>query len=383
MDNGELSLASDYLTFSRWLAGVVSRWRLIILTGVAITVVALLSTLIIPPVYRSNASFVANSSNPGKVPSASAGSPISGLLSQFGGSLGGDPSESPNFYLELLASRELLTRLLVSKFPDPRTDIATDSARLIDILKLRSDEPRRRMELGVKMMIKAVQGGMDPKTNLVWFSVDAQYPELSSDISNKLIALVSTFNRETRVSRAKSKREFLERRMDSAKVELGAAEARLRYFYEQNRGILSAPALKFEEQRLRRETDADSELYLSLQSQLEIARIDEINDAALITVIDTAVVPRKAQWPRYGAITITALALGLLAGFLLAGSLAVMEFWREQNPEEWKRLRTAMSDLKRRKSNKSQVAARGVPVDSPVREPRVDAPAPAPADSVF
>jgi uncharacterized protein involved in exopolysaccharide biosynthesis len=254
---------------------------------------------------------------------------------------------------------------------------------LIDILKLRSDEPRRRMELGVKMMIKAVQGGMDPKTNLVWFSVDAQYPELSSEISNKLIALVSTFNRETRVSRAKSKRQFLERRLDSAKAELGAAEARLRYFYEQNRGILSAPALKFEEQRLRRETDADSELYLSLQSQLEIARIDEINDAALITVIDTAVVPRKAQWPRYGAITITALALGLLAGFLLAGSLAVMEFWRDQNPEEWRRLRTAMSDLKRRKSNKSQVATRGVPVESPVREPRVDAPAPAPADSVF
>ena len=383
MDNGELSLASDYLTFSTWLAGVVSRWRLIIMTGVGITVIALLSTLIIPPVYRSNASFVANSSNPGKMPSASAGSPISGLLSQFGGSLGGDPSESPNFYLELLASRELLTRLLVSKFPDPRTDITTDSARLIDIFKLRSNEPRRRMELGVKVMIKAVQGGMDPKTNLVWFSVDAQYPELSSQISNKLIALVSSFNRETRVSRAKSKRQFLERRLDSAKVELGAAEARLRYFYEQNRGILSAPALKFEEQRLRRETDADSELYLSLQSQLEIARIDEINDAALITVIDTAVVPRKAQWPRYGAITITGLALGLLAGFLLAGSLAVMEFWREQNPEEWKRLRAAVSDLKRRKSNKARGATRGVAGESPVREPRVDAPAPAPADSVF
>lgn len=379
MANGELSLASDYLTFSRWLAGVVSRWRLVVATGIGLTVAALLSTLIIPPVYRSNASFVANSSSPGKMPSASAGSPIGGLLSQFGGSLGGDPSESPNFYLELLASRELLTRLLLSNFPDPRTETSADSARLIDILKLRSKEPRRRMELGVKVMVKAVKSGLDAKTNLVWFSVDAQYPELSSQISNKLIALVSTFNRETRVSRAKSKRVFLERRLDSAKAELGAAEARLRFFYEQNRGILSAPGLKFEEQRLRREADADSELYLSLQSQLEVARIDEINDAALITVIDTSVVPVKAQWPRYGAITITGMALGLLAGFFLAGSLAVMEFWREQNPEEWKRLQGAMSDLKRRKPSKS----RKVAIETSAREPRVESPAPASADRVF
>lgn len=383
MDNGELSLASDYLTFSRWLAGVVSRWRLVILTGVGLTVLALLSTVVIPPVYRSNASFVANSSSSGKMPSAGAGSPIGGLLSQFGGSLGGDPSESPNFYLELLASRELLTRLLVSKFADPRTEIAGDSARLIDILKIRTDDPQRRMELGVKTMVKAVKGGLDPKTNLVWFSVDAQYPELSSEISNKLIALVSTFNRETRVSRAKSKRVFLDRRLDSAKAELGSAEARLRFFYEQNRGILSAPALKFEEQRLRREADADSELYLSLQGQLEVARIDEINDAALITVIDTAVVPRKAQWPRYGAITITGFALGLLAGFLLAGSLAVMEFWREHNPEEWKRLRSAVSDLKRRKPGDSRNVARDAQRDTPVRESRVETAAPAPADSAF
>ena len=134
--NGELSPASDYLTFSRWLAGVVSRWRLVALTAAVITIVALLATLIIPPVYRSNASFVANSSSPSKLPSGGSGSPVSGLISQFGGSLGGDPSESPNFYLQLLVSRELLTRLLTSKFADPRTDVATDSARLIDILKL-------------------------------------------------------------------------------------------------------------------------------------------------------------------------------------------------------------------------------------------------------
>ena len=302
--------------------------------GVAGLALALIATLVVPAVYRSNASFVANSFGQSKVSSAAASSPISGLLSQFGGSLGGDPSESPNFYLELMYSRELLTRLLDSKFPDPRTSNVRDSARLIDILRLRSKDPARRMELGVKEMTKAIKGGLDPKTNLVWFSTDAEYPELSSQISNRMIALVSSFNRETRVSRAKSKREFLERRLDSAKTELRQSEENLRLFYEQNRGILMAPGLKAEEARLKRAVDVQSDLFLSLQGQLEVARIDEINDAALITVIDTAVVPRKAQWPRYGVASITGLSLGLLVGLLAAGCATVLQDWRMRNPED-------------------------------------------------
>ncbi|HEX6573363.1 MAG TPA: GNVR domain-containing protein [Gemmatimonadaceae bacterium] len=336
----------EYLTFSTWFAGVVARWRMIAWIGLFAMLIALASTFIIPPVYRSHASFVANASSPNKLQGAASGSPIGGIISQMGGSLGGDPSESPNFYLQLLLSRELLTRLLESEFPDPRTSARGDSARLIDILKIRAKDPGRRMELGVKMMIKKIEGGLDPKTNLVWFSADAPYSELSSQISNRLITLVGAFNRETRVTRAKSKRLFLERRLDSARAALNQSEERLRFFYEQNRGLLVAPALKFEEARLKREQEVNSDMFLGLQGQLETARIDEVNDAALITVIDTAVAPRRPEWPHYGAVTVTGLALGLTAGFLLAGSLAVFAFWRERHPEEWAALaRTWESEL--------------------------------------
>ncbi len=304
-------------------------------TGIAGLAAALLATLIVPAVYRSNASFVANSSGGAKVQAGSSTSPIGGLLSQFGGSLGGDPSESPNFYLELLYSRELLTRMLDSKFPDPRTDNPRDSARLVDILRLRSHDPARRMELGVKELTSSIKGGMDPKTNLVWFSADAEYPALSSQIANRMIELVSSFNRETRVSRSKSKRVFLQNRLDSASAALRTSEENLRLFYEQNRGTIIAPALKSEEARLKRDEDVQSNLFLNLQAQLEAARIEEINDAALITVIDTAVVPRKAQWPRYGVASITGFVLGLFLGILGAGAAAVLEDWRARNRDEW------------------------------------------------
>jgi uncharacterized protein involved in exopolysaccharide biosynthesis len=343
MDASEQAPADGHLTFTRWAAGVVERSRRVLWFGLGGLVAALVATVVVPPIYRSNASFVANTSGSSKVQSASASSPISGLLSQFGGTLGGDPSESPNFYLELLNSRELLTRVLESRFPDPGSDNPRESARLIDILRIRSKEPGRRMELGVKKLGKSITGGLDAKTNLVWFSTDAEYPQLSSQIANRMMGLVSSFNRETRVSRAKSKREFLERRLDSAKTELRQAEENLKFFYEQNRGVLAAPGLKAEEARLKRAVDVQSDLFLNLQGQLEVARIDEINDAALITVIDTAVVPRKAQWPRYGVATIAGLSIGLLIGLLVAGSAAVLADWRERNPGDWEQFERAVT----------------------------------------
>ncbi len=336
MQSAEQATASDHLTFTRWLAGVLLRWRLVAAITILAIVVAVAASFIVPPVYRARASFVANSSSASKLPSgASSGSAVGGLISQLGGSIGGDPSESPNFYIQLFQSRELLTRLAQSRFANPRTDAPNDSAALIDILKIKKKDPRLRMEVAVKKLSKDVQAGFDIKTNLVALTVDMQWPELASDVANRLVEEVSAFNRETRVSRAKAKRQFLEGRHDSAQMQLRNAEERQRFFYEQNRGLLTSPSLRAEEARIKREVDIASSLFLSIQGQLESARLDEINDAALITVIDKAIPPRKAQWPRYGALLVTSTLLGFVFGFLIAGSLAVLADWRIRNPESW------------------------------------------------
>jgi len=74
--------------------------------------------------------------------------------------------------------------------------------------------------------------------------------------------------------------------------------------------------------------------------------VDEINDAAIITVIDTAVAARKAQWPRYGAVLTTSLLIGLFAGLFFAGSAAVFEHWRVRNPVEWAALAQSLNSEK-------------------------------------
>ena len=343
------------------MADTLVRWRMIAVTIGVLYVLAAIAVLVIPPVYRSEASFVANSSANPKMPALSGTGAIAGLATQLGVNGGADPSESPNFYNELIDSRELLTRLALSRFRNPRSANPRDSARLVDIFRIRNSDPQRRLELAIKQLHDNIHSDFSVRTNLVWMDVDARWPELSAAIANRAMALVTAFNKEQRVSRARSKRIFLESRVDTSEMHLKDAEERQRAFYEQNRLWRNAPELTFEESRLRREADIANDLYLTLQHQLESARLDEFNDAALITVVDSAVPPRKARWPRYGVLLITTTLAGLILGTLLAGFVAVLDDWRARNPSEALHVRGA---FKRARSDLRRVI--------PIAKPRAD-----------
>lgn len=325
---------SSHLTFSQWVAETILRWRIIVRVLALTMAIAVLAVILLPPVYSSRASFVANTSASNKLPAGMpSGGPLGGLATQLGVPTGSDPSESAGFYMQLIQSRELLTRLLLSRFPDPRSSTPRDSATLLDIFRIRNKDPQRRLEIAIKRLSASISGNYDIKTNLVWIEVEAQWPELSAAMANRTIDLVTAFNREQRVSRAKSKRVFLEGRVNLAKDALRAAEARHRTFLDQNRLWRSSPSLIFEEKQLQRDDDQTADLYTLLQRQLETALLDEVNDAALITVVDSAVTPRKAQWPRYGILLVSTVFAGLLLGLLVAGCAAILADWRSRNPD--------------------------------------------------
>jgi uncharacterized protein involved in exopolysaccharide biosynthesis len=323
------------LTFSVWLAGIIERWQLVLKVMAATLVAAALAVILLPPVYEAHASFVTSSSSSSKMASAlgSAGGGLMGLASQLGVSPGAEPSESPSFYVKLIESEELRRRLLNSRFHNPRSGSPKDSATLVDILRIRNSDSVRRMEIALKRMQKDIATNFDIKTNVVELAVSSRWSETAAAIANRTIALVDRFNYEQRVSRARSKRIFVQGRLDSAKVELQGAEQAQRYFYDQNRQWRTSPQLVFEEGRLRRNVDVATDLFLTLQRQFESARLDEFNDAASITIVDPAYPPHKARWPRYWLLLANALVVGAILGFLVAGSATILADWRRRNPE--------------------------------------------------
>jgi uncharacterized protein involved in exopolysaccharide biosynthesis len=117
-------------------------------------------------------------------------------------------------------------------------------------------------------------------------------------------------------------------------------------FNEQNRSRV-APSLVFEEQRLERELDRVSNLYLQLQQQYESTLLDEVNDAARISVVDAGVAPRKPEWPNYVVLVPAALAAGLFLGFVIAGAATVYADWRSRNPRSASYLTSTLRNVKR------------------------------------
>lgn len=343
------------LTLAVWTAGVLNRWRTVFFSTLAVLVLALLAAVVLPPIYRVTVSFAPNPSSSSKLGGAisSLGTgALSGLASGMGlGSVGGEPTESPAFYGELMQSRELLTRLLLTRFKDPRTDVRSDSARLVDILKLNSTDPNRRVELGVKLLSKTMVTEADIKTNLVKVTVSDRYPTVAAREANTALALVNAFNLEQRTSRARAKRVYLQGRLADARSNLSATQARYRDFLVRNRQWRTSPTLSSDEETLRRNGDIATDSYLSLDKQVEAARLDEFNDAALITVVDSAVTPVKPYWPRYGLLIPGALLFGLFVGATMAGVATVYADWSRREPMAAHKLAMA---IRRRKARGSE-----------------------------
>jgi uncharacterized protein involved in exopolysaccharide biosynthesis len=196
-------------------------------------------------------------------------------------------------------------------------DAAGDSARLVDLLDLPSDlDEREQIFAGMARLRKNLRVTYDPPSNVIRLSVDAPEPRLAADVANRFVAYMSEFNTETRQSRVRRRREFVEHQTSAAETSLRKAEEDLRLFYDNNRTWAANSLLDFEEARLLRHVELGQELLLTLQRELANARVEEVNDTPVITVIDQATPPLFRSWPRRKLIVAGALLGGLLAGAL-------------------------------------------------------------------
>ena len=124
----------------------------------------------------------------------------------------------------------------------------------------------------------------------------------------------------TRQSTAGERRRFIEGRVATSEQQLQHAEDALRTFYERNRQLQTSPQLRFEEQRLTRQVTVQQDLYLNLRREYETARIEEVNNTPVLTIIDQPAIPGRRSRPQRA---ITVLLVTLVVG-ILASALAIM-----------------------------------------------------------
>jgi uncharacterized protein involved in exopolysaccharide biosynthesis len=168
-----------------------------------------------------------------------------------------------------------------------------------------------------------------PRTGVVTLRVQTPWPEVSSLIAERLIAELNQFNLATRQSRAAAERRFTENRLAESRAELEAAEATYESFLKQNRQF-NSPELRFEEDRHRRNVQMRQEVVNSLATAFEQARVDEVRDTPVLTVVDH---PRPATEPNARG-TIRKAALAGVFGAMLGLVIAMTVDWMRQARQE-------------------------------------------------
>ena len=282
-----------------------SRRRSITLIVLAAGVFGLVAAFLWPAKYIATVSFIPEQPSASRLSSG-----LGSLAGELGVSLGSDPLQSGRFYAKVLGSRRVIEQVLSGYYHAGGTSgMHADSAPLLELMGIRGRDSLDRVQKGVKKLRNAMSVDADLRTNIVTLTVSAPDRYLAAGVANRFVATVNEFNTQTRQSQAGRRRRFIEQQADSAERELRAAEDRLKSFYEQNRSWAQSPALQYRLGLLQRQVDIEKEVYLTLRRDLETARIDEVNDLPLISVIDVAV-PSRERKPGRSLIVVASLVVG-------------------------------------------------------------------------
>ncbi|HWP02631.1 MAG TPA: GNVR domain-containing protein [Gemmatimonadaceae bacterium] len=309
----------DELTFFAALTPLVRHWRLALAIPVSFGVVGAIVSLFVPATYVASTSFTPQAQPTQGLP-ASLGA-LAGLAGQLG-LANASPGVSPEFFASVLESRELLHAILNSEFQ------STDQhARrpLLELLRVKGRSENERVANGIRRLRALISSQVDGRTGIVTVTVRQRSARLAADVANHLTQLLNEFNLERRRSQAREQARFVASRLETAEVELEAAEQDVQRFLQTNRQFQGSPLLEFEYARLNRIVQTKQEVYTSLAKAYEDARIAEVRDTPVLTIIDRAVPPHRRAGPRRKLYVLVAAFFGAISALALILAIAPLE----------------------------------------------------------
>jgi uncharacterized protein involved in exopolysaccharide biosynthesis len=295
-----------------------------------------------PRLYTTEAQFM---------PKGSRGqSQIQGLAQQFGIAVSsGDAGASPQFYMDLLESRPLLAAVADRQYRI-RTDTGIITGNLAKIYNIRNRNPA----VAKSSVVNRLRGQVDEKTSLktgvITVNVHAKYPELAVQIAQGLLDQVNAFNLNRRQEQASAERGFIEGRLAEAQSQLSQAEDNLQSFLTENRDFRSSPSLQLGFDRLNRTVSSRQSLYNGLATSYEQAKIEEVRDLPVISVLEPPELPIQPDPHGGKRKVILGTLVGLVVGMVLAFVLDRLAANRNVHSDELEEFaalkRDALGDLK-------------------------------------
>jgi uncharacterized protein involved in exopolysaccharide biosynthesis len=251
-----------------------------------------------------------------------------------------NPTRSPQFFGDVLRSRDVMMEVLRARIPDPRSARSTDSIAIQEIYAPKRGTPPMRTNEAVTELARKSSVSVNPRTNIIELRVTSRYPTAAALAARQFLVSLNRFNLETRQSEARERRRFVGERLREAQDSLARAERIQQEFLMTNRGDLrNAPMLEAQYERIQRQIQIYQDLYTNFRREFETARVEEVNDTPVITVIDTAAVPLKKSGPRRLLTAVAGGMLGILVAIALLLGQGYLERLRRHHPGDYDQFR--------------------------------------------
>jgi len=193
----------------------------------------------------------------------------------------------------------------LSILTEPKDFINADSSKIIaKMIKYFSEE--------------IVNISQNPETPLFTLKILTKDPLLSAQIASTVIEELDKLQIEFKSHEILQKKEFIEERIKDVEIELRKTERTLEKFRMQNKQISYSPSLLLEQERLERETQVQTEVYISLKQQYETVKIEEVQETSFVQVLDKPNIPNKPSKPRKMFVLFFAVFGGGTLGILIA-----------------------------------------------------------------
>jgi uncharacterized protein involved in exopolysaccharide biosynthesis len=272
------------------------RRKFALVNGAVLILAIIFQLLFVRPYFESTITILPDYGN-----KSSMSGGLSGLAAMAGVSL--QESASPaDIYENLLTSPSILEPVVFAHY---KTSKFGDSVNLVQYFEIEpdadlpTDARNRKMYLEVqkKLTGDVINTMVEKMTKILTVTVRMPESKLSADVANRLVQSLDAYVRTKKTSNASEQRSYIEKRVSQLKDSMTSSENNLQKFQEANRVISQSPELAIEQSRLTLQVQILQGVYGELIRQLEIAKIDEIRDAPILSIREFARDPMKKAGP--------------------------------------------------------------------------------------
>ena len=262
-------------------------------------------------------------------------SEIAGLATQFGFNLESQMKDismsSAEIIPYILQSRTLANSMLDLKFD---TEEFGAGYRLIDILRKNTDKTKiwgySARQSTANHLLKLFNAKKHRNLPLITLGVYTKEPVFTAKLASAIIETLERLIASFKLSQVQEKKIFIENRIKEILTDLSANEDALKNFREKNRDIMFSAKLLLEQERLVRDVQVQTQLYITLKSQFEMVRIEEVQKNTIVQVLDPPEVPNNKVRPK----PIRNYFFALVFGIIIPFAYIIFREWYETNKEQ-------------------------------------------------